>query len=69
MNETIVKYGLPGIVIAGLAWFVMYLMKEHRKERKENMERANQQVDETNRVLRENSNILQGLKTLLENKK
>lgn len=63
------KYGLPGIVIAGLAWFVLYLMKEHKKERKEWRESQERLQDDTNRNIRENTNVLAGLKTLLENRK
>lgn len=63
------KYGLPGIVIAGLAWFVLYLMKEHKKERKEWRESQEMLQDDTNRNIRENTNVLAGLKTLLENRK
>jgi hypothetical protein len=74
MNEVLVKYGFPGIVIAGMAWFILYLMKEHKKERKEYLQtsekqfdRLNQITDDSNKVTRENTNILQGLKALLEN--
>lgn len=50
-------------------------LDEHKRERNEWLEshqrqidRANQVADDTNRTLRENTNILTGLKTLLESK-
>lgn len=69
LGNLVEKYGLPGIVIAGLAWFVLYLMKEHKKERKEWRESQERLQDDTNRNIRENTNVLAGLKTLLENRK
>lgn len=69
MTEIIDKYGLPGAVIAALGWFVLKLMKDHRSERKEWKEGSEKLNDETNRNIRENTNILSGLKALLENRK
>ena len=85
MDDILLKYGLPGVVIAGLAAFVLKLIDWQRKDRKEwkeeisqiqeenrkvhekQFDRLNQLTDESNRVTRENTNILTGLKTLLEN--
>jgi len=68
--ETILeKYGLPGIIICGMGWFIMYLMKEHKTERGEWQKSQERQQDETNKNIKENNNILSGLKTLLENRK
>lgn len=87
MTDTFLKAGVLGAGLIALAWFIMYLMKQHRAERKEWMEkqeaerkqwletqekqfdRMNDVTDESNKVLRENTNILSGLKTLLENRK
>lgn len=86
MNEALLKYGLGGIIIAGMAWFILYLMKDHKKEREEmrvgnekqriedretrnkQFKRMEEMADESNKSVRENTNILTGLKTLLENK-
>lgn len=70
------QYGISGLVIVGLAWFVVYLMKSHKTERKEMADRmekmsdkSDRREDETNKVIRDTGGILQGLKTLLENNK
>lgn len=44
MNE-IADKGILGIVVAGLAWFVMYLMKSHKEER-EDQRRSQERRDE-----------------------
>lgn len=74
MNDVLLKYGLAGVVIAGMSWYIIHLDDRHRKERKEEreerthqFERMSSMSDETNRVMRENTNILSGLKSLLEN--
>jgi hypothetical protein len=69
MNDILEKYGLPGVVIIGMAWFVMYLMKEHKNERKEWQKTNEKLQDDTNKNIKENTNILAGLKTLLEHRK
>jgi len=85
MDDILLKYGLPGVVIIGLSAFVMKLIEwqrkdrkewkdemikmqdEHRKSQERNFDRLSQLTDESNRVTRDNTNILTGLKTLLEN--
>jgi hypothetical protein len=73
------EYGIPGIIV-GLSGFVMYLIKQHKEEREcaeklHREERADwkktteRQFEDSNRVINENTNILSGLKTLLEHKK
>jgi len=76
MSEVILQYGLAGAVILGLAGYILKIESRHRKDREEmikkeekNFDRLADINDETNKVLRENTNILAGLKTLLENKK
>lgn len=63
------SFGLPGIVIAGLSWFVMYLIKEHRKERDQWQKTLEKHSDEMNKNVRANTSVLAGLKTLLETRK
>jgi len=76
MEKEFLQYGVLGMVAVGLSWFIMYLIKDHRKERKEwrefqekQMDRIMEQGDESNKVIREHSNLLSGIKTLLENRK
>jgi hypothetical protein len=85
MENELLKYGLSGICIAGLAWYILHSEESHRKERKEwrdqqkleteqnlkvqkeQFDRINEISDTSNQLTRENTNILTGLKTLLEN--
>lgn len=76
MSDILLKYGILGVVVLGLASYIIRIEMRHAKERKEwnekdekNFERVNKITDESNKVLRENTNILSGLKTLLENRK
>jgi len=76
MENELLKYGVLGVVVIGMAWFIMYMVKDHRKERKEwrefqekQMDRIMKAGDESNRVIREHSNLLSGIKTLLENRR
>lgn len=67
MDEILLKYGLPGVCILGLALFVLKLMGDHRKERDEWREENRRQQEDSTKVIRDTGNILSGLKTLLEN--
>jgi len=67
MENEILKYGLPGICIFGLSWFILKLMADHRKERDEWREENKRQQEDSTKVIRETGSILSGLKTLLEN--
>lgn len=63
------EYGIAGVVIGGLAYFVMYLTKQHKEERQEWQKSNERQQEDSNKNIRENTNVLAGLKTLLEIKK
>lgn len=63
------KYGLSGIIILGLAWFVMYLMKEHKSEREDWQKTQERQQEEHNKSLNKNTDVLSELTTLLKNRK
>lgn len=67
--ENMTQYGPWGIAVVAMAGFIMYLMKSHRDERNEWGKRNERQTDESNRITRENTNILSSLKTLLESRK
>lgn len=76
MNEVLLQYGVLGVVVIGLASYILKIEARHKKERDEwreqdskQLDRVNQMNDTNNQVLREHTNILQGLKTLLENRK
>lgn len=71
------------VAIATISWCVVFikgLLKEHKEER-ESIERNNRaerddwkrtierQNEESNRNIKENTNVLSGLKTLLENRR
>lgn len=66
MNEPLAQLGLAGVVIIGLAWFVMYLMKQHKEERSEWQKRQEQQNDDHNRSLNRNTEVLSELTTLIK---
>jgi seryl-tRNA(Sec) selenium transferase len=72
VNELLQQYGGYGIAVA-LAAFITYLLKEHKKERREwisilekIIEKNDAKEKETNNVIRENTGILSGLKALFE---
>lgn len=76
MEQIFLKYGLPGACLIALGWYIIRKENHHQKERKEWRElqetmfnRTNTISDETNKIIRENTNILVGLKTLLENRR
>lgn len=75
--ETILeKYGLPGIfiiaLIVALKWgagMFQKMLADHKAERDE-WKKSNERLqDDANKNIRENTNVLSGLKTLLENRK
>lgn len=66
-------YGLAGIVIAALAFFVMYEIRQHCKERDAWKEQAKSQHKEAihisikfNETISRNTSAVEGLKTLME---
>jgi len=66
-------YGLAGIVIIGLASFVMYEIRQHRKERDDWKAQAGAQHRELihsgikfNETLSKNTSAIEGVKTLIE---
>lgn len=75
MENEFLQYGVLGMAVVGMGWFIMYIIKDHRKERKEwrdfqekQMDRIIEQGDESNKVIRDHSNLLSGIKTLLESR-
>lgn len=97
MEDVVLKYGLAGVIMVGLSWFIMYLLKDIKKEREETRgiiqrERSDHRVQmdkerydwirtldrmfdkadlrekETNAVIRDVTDILSGLKSIIENR-
>lgn len=75
MDKALLEYGALGIMVALCVGYILRIETRHHKERKEwiqvqedHFDRLNQLTDESNKVLREHTNILSGLKILLENK-
>jgi len=67
MNDILSShYGLPGIVIAAMATYVVMIERRHTKERKEWKETIERQFDEANKTTRENTSVLSALKTIIE---
>lgn len=83
MTEGFLQYGILGLVVVALGSYVLKIEARHRKEKKELMELHERQLhvqerqfdkisditEETNKVIREHTNILAGLKSLLENQR
>ena len=76
MEKELLQYGPLGIMVIGMAWFILYMVKDHRKERKEwrefqekQTDRMMEQGEESNKVIRDHSNLLSGIKSLLENRR
>lgn len=80
MNAEIAQYGLAGICLVALAWFIMYIIKENKNEReetekihrqeREDWNRINQrQIEETNKNINRNTDVLSELTTLLKSRK
>lgn len=75
MEELLKSYGLAGVIIVALAGYVIRIETRHKSERKEwkdtidkQFNRMDEMSDEGHKAVRENTSILQGLKTLLENR-
>lgn len=76
MEKELAQYGALGIIVIAMAYYILRIEARHKKERKELMDvnekhfdRMSNMNDESNKVLRENTNILSGLKAILENRR
>lgn len=70
------QYGVLGLLVMLLVAFLKTQREDHKKEReewhetiKEQMDKADKRQEETNKTIKDNTGILQGLKTLLEHKR
>lgn len=76
MEKELAQYGALGVIVIAMAYYILRIEARHKKERKElmdinekNFDRMSDMNDESNKVLRENTNILSGLKAILENRR
>jgi hypothetical protein len=63
------QYGILGIVVAGLCWYILHIEKRHKEERAEWKQAIDRQFDKQNETMRENTGVLSSLKTIIENMK
>lgn len=73
MQEVILKNGVLGAFVIALAIYILRIQSDHKKERKEwkdtmekQFERMDETTTETNKVMREHTNIISELKGLLK---
>lgn len=69
MNELLSHYGILGLCVAGLCYYILKIEKRHASERSEWKETIDKQFDEANKNTRENTSVLSSLKTIIENMK
>lgn len=60
------NYGVLGIVVTAMAWYILNIEKRHKEERDEWKRTIDRQFDEQNKNVKDNISILSGLKTLIE---
>jgi hypothetical protein len=76
MEKIFFQYGVLGAIPVALTWYIMYLHKQHKKERDEwkvmqekQLDRMDDIAKENNKVIREHTNMLSGLKSLFESRR
>lgn len=68
MND-FAQYGILGAIVIALAGYIVSIEKRHRDEREEWRKSDEKKADKMMDSLDKNTSVLQGLKTLLENRK
>lgn len=79
IQDVFLSYGLTGAIILGLGMYILKIEDRHRKERREMWEQQQREAEANREVQQKqfdrmiessdrNTNILSGLKTLLENR-
>lgn len=76
MEKIFLQYGVMGAIAIALAYYILSLQNQHKKEREEWRKAQEKHIDrmddiarENNKVIREHTNILSGLKSLLESRR
>lgn len=69
----LIQYGALGVIVVAMFWYILFLHKERKQERAEYNAMIQKQFDKSNindekavQATKEFSNILTGLKTLIE---
>ena len=66
LSKAIESFGIYAIVISGMVIMIYYLLKELKKERERLMDIYKENNDKLIEVIQKNTDILSGLKSLLE---
>lgn len=66
LNLLLSQYGVLGIVVVGLVWFILKIMKEHRQEREALIASMAKQHAEALEVTRGNTTVLSEVKALIQ---
>lgn len=76
MEKIFLQYGILGAIPLAMAWYIMYLHKQHKKERDEWRAMQEKQLDrmdditkENNKVIREHTNMVSSLKSIFETRR
>ena len=69
MDKELFQYGIAGIGLFAMGYFIVKLINDARSERKEMLDKFTDVLEENNKIIREHTNMLSGIKSLLENKK
>lgn len=69
MSDILLQYGILGVVVIALAWYVLNIERQHKKERDEWRVMIEKMNDDSTKVIRDHTTILTVLKTLLESRK
>lgn len=66
--EIAANYGFGGLIALGMGWFIVYLIKMHREERKELTQSLKEQHAEAREALDNNTNVLTEIRTIIQQK-
>lgn len=68
-NNIAVNYGVLGVVVVALGYYIVSVEKRHKEERDEWRKTIEKQNDQINKNVQDNTSVLSALKTLLENRR
>lgn len=64
--KDLLNYGVLGILVVGLSFYILYLHKMYNKKLEKKDEIIKQTQDKSIEAINNNTNVLSSLKTLLE---